>query len=245
VTEVNSPQTWVFVGAIMVAVGGVIAAIASYRAAADQTQFERDVRTRLERTISSITGGASYAFLMPFASVEPDAKGGHIRGRINSLALISEGDDPVYDLHVVLEDVSKQGEAAKREFERSGGKTLSTDVFFGSDVRQVWTPGNLPARTFYYQFAMLTLPEDRDMQQYHWTISARNGQTFGEINFVRTTAGWRSASRVVRERTVVKEDVDQEYPRDPDGRVKWQGFGIDFVPGQVQNKPDVESFRVR
>jgi hypothetical protein len=207
------PMILVLFGAILSAAGVFLATLRQNQekaqSAVQRAQFESELRAKsdeiakLNRTIAeSITGGDSYCYVQL----------GNASRRGALLAIIHQGAYPLYDVVVRIADLND----GNRE------PTLAA-------LGRILTIGNMPPGLASMQ-GTVTLP-DRDLLRYNIFISARNG-SFTELLRMRYIDGaWRTAMKVMKDNysetdpnaapTLLKEEVDPEFPRNRNSEVEW------------------------
>jgi hypothetical protein len=211
------PMILVLLGAILGAVGVFLATFRQnqekVQSALQRAQFETELRAKsdeiakLNHTIAeSITGGDSYCYLQL----------GNANRNNALLAIIHQGNYPMYDVTVRIVDLD--------EFEQNRGAPN-----LASALGKVVPIGNLAPGQASMQGPII-LP-NRDILRYNIFISARNGMFTQLLRMLYVNGTWKSAMRVQKDNysdadpdaqpTILKEEIDPQFPRNRNGQVEW------------------------
>lgn len=221
ITSLGFPEVLVLVGAVVAAVGALLVT-------ARQNVFEGELRRKsdeiasLNRRIADlVTGGESYIMLEMFPGIQG--------GNTATVFAVHHGDHPVYDISVTIIDSTKRRARFDEELSRRGVVSLQS-VFedqatfaLGTMVKNLGRP--LPP---------LALPERSDVQRYSVNVFARNGLVTGDFVFRRVAGKWLLAQRLMREGKVLEERIPQDFPREPDGAVKWEQEAATSQPRAIE-----------
>jgi hypothetical protein len=152
-----------------------------------------------QNTVDSITGGSSFCWYI------------YSQSPYDSLS----GDTFLTILH-------HEGQYALRE--------LYIQIF-DSSMKNIWEAENIYKPLFYTPKAgigqavidTLKLPPDKDSFYVDITFTALNGSWYEEVDFRRVNHVWKTAMRVTKDgrKTIIKEVVDPNFPRDSGGNVMW------------------------
>jgi hypothetical protein len=190
--NIGLPAILIFIGLIIAAVGGLLAAL-------QKTTSENALQNK---NVGLITGGDSFAYLMPFF-IESD--------NTFQLTIIHHGDYPLYDMSARIVDLEK--------FEKITEYTLNEI----KKTEQALKIGNLAPN----KSSMLGTVTIKGTQ-LKWNIffSARNGFFSEQLRIVKINGTWKSAIRVDNTPTkealkILFEKVDKDFPVNDNGDVEW------------------------
>ena len=196
--------------AVVMLIGALISAAGAILAAQQQAISEKELRQKsdeiaeLNRQIaSSITGGDSFAYIVPM-----------FLDNSIVLSVIHQGKHPLYDLDVRIVDLFRFEKMVKQNYSWSDMQRDEIHIRIGNIA-----PGQ----------ANMLQPIQVHAEPIRWNIffSARNG-FFDELLRVRRVGNeWKTAVRVSNnptpgERKTLFEKVDQGYPVGDDGQVMWE-----------------------
>lgn len=190
-----TPQVLIFAGVILAALGALWSA--HERNKADLVHRNEITRVR-EEVLAAQTGGDSFCYFR------------HLRGsgpRGPNITVSHEGAEPLYGVSAMV---------LHRQFDAEGRMRLE-DVFSHPIGDQI------PATT------------DTRRDRFHWapwaervemtvTFQARNGIWSQTTYLEHVNDQWTAATRVERYGEILKEDVDLDFPRGPNGQVNWQSL---------------------
>jgi hypothetical protein len=170
---------------------------------------------KLNKKISAdLTGGEGYCYFMPSRPGQ--------NSNIVDLMLMNDGDYPIYDISVKIDDVEKMMEILHKE--KEAGKlpydsmTLSNAMFAKASI--VIQVGNMGPHQ-YAQLNGIQIPPDVDKKSYNIHITARNGTLTQILRYRRIDNKWKMALQIMKEGKVIKEDVDEDFPRNEKGKIDW------------------------
>lgn len=206
----NLPMVFVFLGALLSAVGGLFAAYRQnqekLRSAVDRAAFEKELRAKsdeiagLNRQISaSIIGGDSYCYVRLLLDKTDAAVA----------IVVHEGKYPLYDIKIRMWDPRDYAERA-----------LSYKDLIENNREYNFTPGNLaPSHVSVLGRVQLAHSEAND---FALVIGARNGFLSETIKLRRVNGEWKAAYRVSRldepdNIVPLIESVDTDFPRNEKG----------------------------
>ncbi len=172
------------------------------------TNTLEQLTSRTDEIIAQITGGDSFCYLMPLA------------GRHGNLMLIQKGPHPVYDVSVRICDIDS-AEALRNkhpEWLIVDGKP-KTDQFYK------WEGPHIPGYAMDTE-AALDLVEGR-VRSFNIFMFARNGAFTQQIKVFTADGERYVATQVLKNvslgvRAKVFEQIDEKFPRDADGTIKWR-----------------------
>lgn len=208
------PAMLVFVGAIIVAVGGFLA---SWR----QSNFNAEIRNKndeiaqLQReNVNAITGGDSFAWVA-FQIFGADGSAVNAHAMRDDLVLvptfINQGRYPLYDVAVRFSELAR-------------GKTFDIGGALRSYPVGNMTPG-LATTTG------IQLPHHGKDLEFNIFFTARNGMWIQILRMPWVGDGWAMATKVMRGTQELHRDVSANFPRRQDGSIDWGEPGAqDAVP---------------
>ena len=190
--------------------------------------FEKELRSKNEeiarlneRTAASVTGGDSWCYLAP---LRPDLVVNGVKVRSGTgfeLMLFHQGQYPLYDVGIRIED-SNRVVRAVLEAQQRGQLPFATSAEAEANIRSgvlTLNVGNLAPSTGLtigpIEFA------DGDSQTYRVSIMARNGSISELVRWERVAGDWKMAFRVVRDGHTLKEYVDDGFPLEPGSTKPW------------------------
>lgn len=157
-----------------------------------------------QNTVDSITGGSSFCWYIYSQSPYERDEQGRLSGDTFLTLLHHEGQYALRELYIQI---------------------------FDSSMKNIWEAENIYRPVFYTPKAgigqavtdTLKLPPDRDSFRVEITFTALNGSWYEEVDFRRVNHVWKAAMRVTRDgrKTIIKEVVDPNFPRDSTGDVMW------------------------
>jgi hypothetical protein len=189
----------------LIALGGLLTLVASMFAAVHQTRFEREVRQRTEQTVKSITGGDSYCIVSPSHNATSPADDW-------SLWIRTEGDFPVYDVQVTIEDMTRR-QALWDEERKAKGKITRIPIAETTIVRDI---GNMAPATAKDPIDEFTLKGGT--QIYDVRVMMRNGIVVQRFRFAKIDGQWlvavKSSVRLSgqQEARVIEDNVPPGFP---------------------------------
>ncbi len=225
------PDIIIFLGVILTALGGLWASFRleseKVQSAQERAEFERELRKRsdeiasLNRDIAAYSKGeGSYCYFEPTVSSSQNAV---------IPALVNVGKYPLYDVriritpnhHKLIPPVG--GKATYEILEEM--MRIETHIDVGT-----LAPSNVPESAYPSLILKWDLPISEDKCAYNIFFSARNDHFTQYLRFWRVNGRWFVALKVLRqlggeEGTVLKEFVQEGYPRNPDGSIDWDWTG--------------------
>ncbi|MBQ8101290.1 MULTISPECIES: LapA family protein [unclassified Afipia] len=205
------PAMVVFVGAVLVALGGFWA---SWR----QSNFNQEIRKKNEEisalqkdSMEAVIGGDSYAYII-FQAFDREGKIPNGNAMPDQLLLvpmfIHRGKHPLYDVSARIVDL---------DLMKKNINSAMNNYSVGN-----MTP-NLAATT-----AHQILHEGKDFS-FNIFFTARNGTWTQFLRMPWIGNGWGSAIKVIRDGRVVFREVSDNFPRTSDGKVDWGEPGAQDV----------------
>jgi len=229
---VLKPHTVVFIGVALAAVahilrskenlssnlliaGIIIGGIGGFMAAIQSNKFEDLVRGQL-------TGGDSFCYIQThFDSY----------GMVN-FSLQQEGEYPLYDVNVIIRDITKRNELVEklgihdREFTDEEWKKLQKERDLVGEFLAIQNQSKiysaqwptLPPKAIVPAMLRIKLPIDKDEQKYLAKMYARNGTFTQPIIFRKVDGKWEMSMRVqkfVNAKTGVIELKNDLHPAVP------------------------------
>jgi hypothetical protein len=171
--------------------------------------------SKLNKKISAdLTGGDGYCY---FHQSRPGPN-----SNIVDLMLMNDGDYPLYDISVKIDDVEKMIEILHEEQEAGklpyDSMTLSNAIFAkASTVIQI---GNIGPHQV-MQLNGIQIPPDIEVKSYNIYITARNGSLMQILRYRRIENKWKMAGKILRGGETIQEYVDADFPRNEKGEVVW------------------------
>jgi len=166
-----------------------------------------------EKITATLTGGDSYCYLL----VSRPSK----RSNICDLHLISEGEYPIYDVSIRIDDVEQLLEDFHEA--REAGVLPYPSITESSahlmKAAKIFQVGNLGPK---HSATLSGLKvRDRNKQSYNIYITARNFSSMQFVKFRRVGNNWKMAEKRLLNGELIKEFVEPDYPREPNGEVLW------------------------
>ena len=171
-----------------------------------------------------VTGGDSYCYINTYFEV------GH-KDNLISFSLEHKGSFPLYDVDLVVYDVSKRSDLTEKikihkDYTKEEWAALQKErdipgEFFDIRQRSIVFKHHFPAIAVGATFMPLyrfELPNDRNEQKYLVKIYARNGATTQPIKFLKINEKWHMSMRVQqydndRHHVIeLKNDLDLDVP---------------------------------
>lgn len=160
----------------------------------------------------SVTGGDSYCYVLL-----PDPVANNAR-----IVVIQQGKYPLYDVSIRIVDINKF-EEVKRQF-----PTLTFDNIKLSET--LISAGNLsPGQAIIVNDPVRLLNADK--LSFNIFIFARSGRFTEQLRLIKVEGVWKTAMRVEKDNnsdenpnapsTLLKEQIDPDFPRNEDGTVNW------------------------
>ena len=188
---------------LLIAFGGLCAALGGLAASHKNNRFEMEMRTRTQEAIASITGGDSYISLMAIMPPTADRF---------SVWLESNGKYTVYDVQFSMEDGTAAADFMKNEIAAGRHPTEAT-MRHVDQSRLVQQLGNIPPSTVIRNAFEFTFPPDKTEYGFTYNLKARNGLVKGYLEFVRNAKGlWYAKSHKAWKNGEVLTDVPNEVP---------------------------------
>ncbi len=205
---------WLLVlGLLISGFGGVLSA------------FEND---KFEKTIQgNITGGDSYSYVIPHFDMY---------GIVN-FTLMHEGDYPLYEINVLVCDITKRSELVKKlgihkDFTDEEWSNLQKnrdiigEIIYTSKQSELFRTQLL---TFHPRSILslfrLKLPNDKDEQKYLIKISARNGTITQPIKFKKINGEWDMSTRVQKYDAIGLKTIELKNMLSPEVSLKEEYAG--------------------
>lgn len=183
----------------------------------------REIKKLNNLILSSITGGDSYCYIETRFDMS---------GFVN-FSLKHVGKFPLYDVDVIIHDISKRSELMKamqiprtstrqelnqlqkhRDLIGESIRVLQEDVILSSNWRS-FPPGSMTM-----PFLRVRLPLDKQEQQYLVKIYARNGAITQPIKFLKVAGDWHMSTRVQNYDNVKLKFTELRNQLDPDVPLK-------------------------
>ncbi len=178
------------------------------------------LREKSDEIVSTVTGGNSYCRVIlskPIGNLEAE------------IILFNVGRFPVYDVIVYIADsiAAKKTLDRKKTFDQMMGKKeqLAANTFsdylnaLSSAIKTI-SIGTLASEGGQL-IGELKLPYP-EKASYTIHIIARNGTVVQQIEFLRVNGNWETASRIYFNDKLIKEEVDNRFPRNAIGQVEWE-----------------------
>lgn len=153
--------------------------------------------------IAHISGGDSFPWIL-YGMPERSSDTG-------MLMAFHQGEHPLYDVAVRIVDLRKLKQIL-------GNPSLASLAYADTNIKignmipshvqtiQPWTLENAPEHS------------------YNIFISARNGNFTQFLRLKKINNSWTSATKIMNTNgKILHEDIDENYPRDPEGNVIWEG----------------------
>ena len=218
------------IGAVIIAIGGIIAAIGASRDVRQQlglTQrlaaksdeiaaLNQDLAAKSEEIaglakqgLAAVTGGESFAYLQPLR------RGGRVRYFVRQ-----QGKHPTYDLVIRMEEVSRPSGEEKRRL-IFGPVEVGRTLLRGSGFD--WTyPDPTPPDNREWPLIFLEPPgSDATAREFRIELAARNGIVVQELRIRPARGGWHTDSSVIERpgvgRLMLPDDFDEAQAQDADG----------------------------
>lgn len=209
---------YISVPMILVCVGAILSVIGTFWATYDQAKGERELKEKTEEIArlnaelaATVTGGNA------FPSITVVSSKGSIPDNPN-LIVSNDGKYPLYDVAIRIVDL----DVFHEKVEANPESTIE-DVFAAQFTASL---GNIAPNQIAH-VGRLQLPKEKDLKGYNFFISARNGAVTQEFRFRRVGGTWRAATRISKEdlngsRVILREAIDNGFPRNAEGSVTWQ-----------------------
>ncbi len=195
-----NPQTLIFIGVILSAIG-------AFWASRQQTQFEHDLRKKSEEIAelnkeieNQVIGGKSFCYLS-IGSINNQKN-------IGLLMVVHQGDHPVYDLNARIVDLQEFAKV-KDSLNLKTIQQTETNLQIGNMIKgtasmlREFQLGNSSKRDFNIFF------------------SARNGLYTQLLRLRKVDGEWISAIKVEKDNEMIFEKVHEKFPIDKEGKVNW------------------------
>jgi hypothetical protein len=177
--------------------------------------LNKEINLLNKKIAADLTGGDNYCYFLP-------SRPG-IRSNIVDLMLMNEGEYPLYDISIKIDDVEKLFEIIDKEQEAGNlgfydSMTQSNAMLLKAS--KIFQVGNLgPHQAI--QLTGIQIPPNVDKKSYNIYITARNGSLMQILRYRRVGNQWKMAIKVTRENDVIKEFIDKDYPVDENGKINW------------------------
>lgn len=149
-------------------------------------------------------GGSSYCYVFP---TRPNKTSQSLE-----LMLLHEGEYPVFDVSVRVEDVNRLVEILRRA-QQKGDLPYDSKARADAAIRPAvgtFTIGNVGPKQ------VVNLPTLRmsgqDEESYNIYIMARNGAVFEQLRLCCLSGDWKLAYRVFRNNNLMREYADPDFP---------------------------------
>jgi hypothetical protein len=170
--------------------------------------------SELNKTITAtVTGGDSYCYLYFFPP----------KGEQKScdLMLFTEGEYPLYDVSIKIEDVKKLVNMVLED--KKAGllpyRSLTESKKRFDETETIINIGNIPPSSSRL-LGSIRIPEG-DSISYNINIVTRNGYFTQVVRFHLVNGEWKKAMRLMGHEKLLKENIDKDFPRNQDGNVEW------------------------
>jgi len=184
------------------------------RLSEENMRLNNEINKLNKKIAADLTGGDNYCYFLPSRPGE--------KSNIIDLMLINEGDYPLYDISVKIDDVEKMMEILHKEQDAGNlpydSTTLSNAMF--AEASQVLRIGNLgPHQAM--QLSGIQIPSNVVKKSYNINIMARNGSLVQLLRYRRIDNQWKMAVKIMRGKDIIKENIDEDFPRNEDGEISW------------------------
>ncbi len=195
-----NPQTLIFIGVILSAIG-------AFWASRQQAQFEHDLRkkseeiTELNREIvRQVIGGKSFCYLTI----------GSINNEINTglWVVVHQGAHPIYDVNARIVDLQRFA-AVKDDLNLTKIQQTETHLPIGNMIK---------ATASMVRPIQLGSKLERDFNIF---FSARNGLYTQLLRLRKIDGEWVSAIKIEKNGKNIFEKVHEKFPRNTEGKVSW------------------------
>jgi hypothetical protein len=199
----SPPALLTFAGAIIAAAGIFWAALNNAASQKEILRLNRQVTEKSdqiaklnEQIVDLVTGGDSFIYLDCIP-----------RQNLPFLVLIHKrGEFPLYDVNVRIVDLN------------------SKPLGLGTQ----WVLGNYPRGTADCTAEQILLPRNGDEASFSFFFNARNGAWYENLRLTLVNGNWKRALQVYAPLTSGKrkdlyKHIDEGFPTEADGSVKWQG----------------------
>lgn len=180
----------------------------------ENIKLNKEAAQLARKNTAIITGGDSYCYFLPF---RPSEKTNTV-----DLMLTTEGEYPLYDVSVKIDDVEKMMGIVKKEYEE--GKlpydSMTQSMKMLAQASKIIEVGNLGSNQA-MQMSGIKIPLAVDKKSYNIQITARNGTIVQFIRFRKINNQWKMANKVMRNGEVLKEFIDSDFPQDKDQKIDW------------------------
>jgi hypothetical protein len=195
---------WQFAPALLIFVGAVVVAIGGFWGAFRQAANNAEIKRLTIENAGLITGGDTIAEV--YLQIDTQRWTGTAVP-----TLVNEGKYPLYDIELRLVDVDE----VRREVDQN---LPSQDALLGKTFRiSNLTPGMAREVDGAVQHAA----NSRDYN-YNIFVVARNGSWTQQLRMKWIGDGWVRATRIVRDGKEVRLEVPDAYPRNAAGEVEWE-----------------------
>ncbi|MDD5681106.1 MAG: hypothetical protein PHI59_07675 [Candidatus Omnitrophica bacterium] len=167
-----------------------------------------------KKIAADLTGGDCYCY---FFISRPGKN-----SNIIDLMLMNDGDCPIYDISVKIDDVEKLLEISSSEM--AAGKlpydsmTLLNSAHGKASI--FMQLGNLGPHQC-IQLNGIQIPPNVNKKSYNIYITARNGSITQIVRYRRVNDEWKIASKIIKGGEVIKEDIDPGFPHNDKGKIDW------------------------
>ncbi len=176
-------------------------------------QFESEITELNKKIAATLTGGDNYCYFLLLGPGE--------KSNIADLMLINEGEYPVYDVSIKIDDVEKLLSIIKDQQKKGNlpydSRTRWNTMLF--EVSKILRVGNIGPKQA-VELGGLHLP-NTDKKSYNIYITARNGSVMQAVRFRRVDGKWKTAMQVTRGSKVLEESIDPDFPRNEEGKIDW------------------------
>lgn len=207
-------------------IGGIIALFGGVWAGLEQSQLNNDLHAKTEKiekltqdisdansTIArSITGGDSFCYLHSVAA----------EGTSNRVVrwIIHHGEWPLYDVTVQSVDVNRLHAHTNTYNEAELQKWIDD-----SDDYEIFLGNINPGSSITNSIDLIVPTDNSDRHEYSVSFKARNGRWHQQIVYYRVDGTIKTSYRVSKlsetNTIVLKEHIDDGFPRNADGNPKW------------------------
>ncbi len=210
-----------FVAGIIVLFAGVMSGYQQHRTSKillsttrENAQFAK-TNAKLNNTIANlVTGGDSYCYVFI---------GNPSKSNISELLLRVEGEYPLYDVKVQIQDMLQFEEIVRNEVREGPKSGLIISDFYNRIYKssKIINIGNI-AHNKSRLLGQLFLPKDVNRARYDIHISARNGNVLQLLEFRRIKGKWIYAEKLLFNNEVVKKYIPPDFPRGEDSKSLWE-----------------------
>jgi hypothetical protein len=210
--SILGPATLVFVGVVISAIGAFWASNQQRSAEQKLNQKNEEIAELSQFIANSVTGGDGFCYLRFSLPLNYDEPG-------TIIGIFNEGDYTLFDIIVRIVDLDTMDVIVASNKDK---KYIGLDDWRKSEIEI--NVGNLPPK----QDKIIASKKlfKKDEANYNIFISSRNGEYIQLERLKLIDGDWKRAHRVFKlvdkEKIILKEDVDKDFPKNGDGSVRWE-----------------------